>query len=262
MRLNHYIAQCGYTSRRNADKLIAQGKVKVNNYPARAPYLQVTDKDLITVENTPLKLPSGKTYIIFNKPVGVTSTHHDRFAEKTVFDYLPKELSHLATVGRLDKNSCGLMILTNDGSFCYQLTHPRFSVEKEYRITVKGQFTKKNIAGAKKGIFDQGELLKVKSIKILEIDQLQTQLNVIICEGKKRHLRRLFKNIQFPILSLERIRIANVSLNNLPQGKWEYLPPSLIKHKLKHIYVENKIKNVRIGNLNTKERESNERHIS
>ena len=141
MRLNLFIARSGYTSRRKADALIKEGRVKVNRRPVKQPFFQVTAKDEVKVEDS-LIAPQGGVYIIFNKPKGITVTLEDKFADKKIIDYLPRKFSsncrsfkggkRVYPAGRLDKNSQGLIVLTNDGKLCYRITHPKFAVEKEY----------------------------------------------------------------------------------------------------------------------------------
>jgi len=137
-----------------------------------------------------------------------------------VVDFLPAKFKGVFPVGRLDKNSSGLLILTNDGDLCYRLTHPKFSVEKEYIARVSGIFRQDDCLRAKKGVIDEGEHLKVSDIKILKTEKQDTVCGVIVCEGKKRHLRRLFSGLGFPVKELKRIRIGRLYLGDLPPGEY------------------------------------------
>ena len=164
MRLNLFIAKSGYASRRKADCLIKGGKVKVNNQETLKPFLQVSNKDKVEVEGKVLR-PKEHIYILFNKPKGVTTTLSDKFALKKVIDFFPRKFKGIYPVGRLDKQSCGLLILTNDGDFCYRLTHPKFSIEKEYLVELKGQISSNDCQRAKKGLNLDGEHLKVSRLE-------------------------------------------------------------------------------------------------
>jgi len=222
MRLNLSIAKSGYSSRRKADRLIKEGKVKVNEKEVFQPFLQVSNKDKVEVEGKALKL-KGHIYILFNKPKGVTTTLSDKFALKKVIDFFPGKLKGIYPVGRLDRQSCGLLILTNDGDFCYRLTHPKFSIEKEYIVELKGKMSPGDCQRAKNGLNLEGEHLKVKSIRVLSSRENRTLCTVVISEGKKRHLRRLFKGLGFLVRELKRIRIGRLVLGSLKTGKYRLM---------------------------------------
>ncbi len=222
MRLNLFIAKSGFCSRRKADSLIKEGKVKVNGKKVSKPYLDVNDSDRVEINDKQLFI-SKKTYIVLNKPKGVVTTKKDKFAPATVMDLLPQEFKGLYPVGRLDKNSTGLIILTNDGDLCQKLTHPKFCTEKEYLVELRGVIKDKHCLMAKKGLMSKGEHLKVDKISIVGSDDYSTVCKVIIHEGKKRHLRRLFKELGFVVLGLKRTRVANLTLGNLALGKFKEL---------------------------------------
>ena len=222
MRLNLFIAKSGYASRRKADCLIKEGKVRVNAKEVLQPFLQVGNKDKIEVEHKLLRLKE-LTYILFNKPKGVTTTLSDKFALKKVIDFFPKKFKGIYPVGRLDKQSCGLLILTNDGDFCYRLTHPKFSIEKEYLVELRGRISPSDCQRAKNGLNLEGEHLKVKSIKILTSHGNETICKVIISEGKKRHLRRLFKALGFFVEELKSVRVGGLVLGNLETGEYRLI---------------------------------------
>jgi len=222
MRLSLFISRSGYTSRRKADCLIKEGKVRVNGQEALKPFLQISDKDKVEVEGKILRLKEN-IYILFNKPKGVTTTLSDKFAFQKVIDFFPRKFKGIYPVGRLDKQSSGLLILTNDGDFCYRLTHPKFSIEKEYLVELKGKLSPGDCQRAKKGLTSEGEHLKVKSIEVLTSQENKTICKVIISEGKKRHLRRLFKALGFLVIELKRIRIGKLVLGNLMLGKYRLM---------------------------------------
>jgi len=222
MRLNVFIAKSGYASRRKVDSLIKEGKVLVRGRVVRQPFFDVKRGERVEVDKRLLSLKEF-SYVIFNKPKGVTTTQADKFATFKVVDFLPQKLKKLYPVGRLDKNSTGLLILTNDGQLCYELTHPKFEIEKEYLVLVNGKVVPRDCKAAKKGIFDEGESLRVKQISILRQEANESLCKVVVCEGKKRHLRRLFKGLGFEVKALKRVRIADLVLGGLGEGKYRVL---------------------------------------
>ncbi len=219
MRLSLYVSKSGYASRRKADVLIETGKVEVNGAIVREPYFRVNPGDEVKACGKLLRI-SEQVYIVFNKPAGVTTTVQDKFAERKVTDFLPAQCKGVVPVGRLDKNSSGLLVLTNDGDMCFRLTHPKFAVEKEYIARVSGIFRQEDCRRAEKGIVDEGDHLKVQSIRIMGSEKQDTVCGVIVCEGKKRHIRRLFSGLGFPVLELKRIRIGGLKLGALKPGEY------------------------------------------
>ena len=220
MRFNLFVAQRLGLSRRKADSMIQEGKIKLNGKVVHEPFVQVSEADTVEFENEPLKAKK-KIYLLFNKPKGVTTTLGDRFAEKTVFDCLPAEFKGLFPVGRLDKDAKGLLVLTNDGDFCYRLTHPKFEVEKEYLADVMGNVTPEDCRKALNGIADEGEILKVKRIKILKNENGASVCAVTVCASKKRHIRRIFKALGHMVCDLKRVRIGALLLAKLRGGEYQ-----------------------------------------
>lgn len=222
MRLNLFIAKSGYASRRKADCLIKEGRVWVNRQRVLEPFLQINSGDKVEVEGKPLKL-KDRIYILFNKPKGVTTTLSDKFARKNIIDYFSGKFRGIYPIGRLDKNSCGLLLLTNDGDFCYRLTHPKFAVEKEYLVELKGLLSSRDCQKCRRGLKLDGDYLKVKKIKVLNIREDRTLCEVVVSEGKKRHLRRLFGALGFSVTGLKRVRIGRLFLKGLKAGKYRLL---------------------------------------
>ncbi|UCD15182.1 MAG: rRNA pseudouridine synthase [Candidatus Omnitrophota bacterium] len=220
MRLNLYIAKGGVVSRRGADRLIKEGKVRINGRIVREPFYRVTEKDSVTVKEKKVIFKEN-IYIIFHKPEGVITTLKDKFADKKIMDLLPARFEGVYPVGRLDKNSSGLIILTNDGQLCYALTHPKFEVEKEYLVRVRGKLSQDSCRRAEKGVVDEGDLLRVKKVKIIRASAERSLCKVVVSEGKKRHLRRLFKQLGLPVLQLKRVRIGNLRLGSLREAEYK-----------------------------------------
>ena len=222
MRLNVYISKSGYSSRRKADSLIKSGKVRVNGKVVKEPFVSVDENDEVKVEGKVVTIREY-VYLVFNKPKGVVTTCSDRFAAKKVIDFFSAKYKGIFPVGRLDKDSCGLLLLTNDGQLCYALTHPKFEVQKEYVLELNGYFRTGDWKKAKAGVYYGGELLKVMSGKILRHTKDRTICRAVVCEGKKRHLRRLFKKLGFEVKELKRVRIGGLRLGNLAEGKYRLL---------------------------------------
>ena len=222
MRLNLYISKSGYCSRRKADLLIKEGKVKIDNKVVIEPWFNVEPGFSVRAEGKPLK-GENKVYLVFNKPKGVTTTLSDKYAEKKITDFLPKSLGRVYPVGRLDKPSRGLLILTNDGDLCYRLSHPKFEIEKEYVVLVEGCLKDSIYGELKNGVQSDGDILKVKSAQIEKISQDKFSIKTIICEGKKRHLRRLFESLGLKVLDLRRVRMGPFKLGDLKEGSFRII---------------------------------------
>ncbi len=222
MKLNTYIAHAGVCSRRNAALLIKAGKVRLNGMTVTAPWTEVNDKDKILVNKRPIST-SKHIYIVFNKPKGVTTTLEDKYALKKVIDFIPPDIGRVYPVGRLDKDSRGLLILTNDGDLCNRLTHPSFGIEKEYEVLVRGRIDEQTVKGLKRGITDGAEHLSVKSAVVTSTGSNGTLIRTVVCEGKKRHIRRLFERFGMDVKDLKRVRVAGLKLGDIHNGHFRVL---------------------------------------
>ena len=229
--LQKYIAQSGYCSRRKAEDLIREAKVFVNSEVAELGQ-RVDDHDDVRVKGTKIEAINKKIYIKLNKPRGYVCTNRDFDAEQNVFELIDNEYRHLHVVGRLDKNSHGLVILTNDGDFTEKMTHPRHQHEKEYLVRIKDDKlatcqADRNIevreiaTELKKGV-DIGEgdgVVRAKSI-----EQLSDKIfKMILTQGKKRQIRRMFEALGYKVSDLERVRMGNVVLGDLKVREWEVM---------------------------------------
>lgn len=223
--LQKYIAESGLCSRRAAGELVRQGKVTVNKKRAELG-MKVDEDDDIRVDGEKIPLANKKIYIILNKPRGYVCTNR-RFAdEKNIFDLVDVK-EKLFVAGRLDKDSRGLVLLTNDGELTQRITHPKFEHEKQYIATIKSCKIKipydKLMASFRRGI-DIGEddgIARAKNMKYLGGDKFE----IILTEGKKRQIRRMFKVSGFEVIDLVRVRIGGIELGNLPNGKWKKINP-------------------------------------
>lgn len=246
MRINKFLAQAGIASRRKVDDLIEEGKVTVNGKKATLGQ-EVKQSDDVLVNGQPITTPQPPTYIILNKPKGVTSTVYDPHARRTVMDLVKysssdsekskNDSSHIRSnnntrlfpVGRLDEDSTGLILLTNDGELANRLTHPKFHIPKTYEVTILGEVSQIHIGKMESGIFlEEGKTAPAK-VEIAYKSAHRTILNITIFEGKKRQIRRMTASLHLHILGLKRLSIGPISLGNLPSGKFRNLKAGELK---------------------------------
>jgi len=223
IRLQKILAQAGYGSRRKCEKLIVQGRVAVNGKTAQLGEKADPEGDRITIDQKPISEPEKKSYILLHKPIGVLSTVSSPDRRPTVLS-LVDHPGRLYPVGRLDLNSEGLILLTNDGRITHQLTHPSFDHEKEYRIQVVPRPSGSHLSEWRKGMqLDDGSRTRPAKVWIADEDGKGTWLGVILKEGKKRQLRRMAECSGLHVNRLIRIRIGSLNLGNLPPGEWREL---------------------------------------
>lgn len=222
-RLQKLLAQAGYGSRRNCETLIASGRVFVNGKRAYLGQKADLDRDLVEIDGKPIKL-ANPIYIKLNKPKGVISSTTDELnkGRKTIMD-LVQVSEHLYPVGRLDKQSEGLMLLTNDGTLTHRLTHPKFHHEKVYEVVVDGIPTTKALDQWRNGIVIDGRRTAPASIEILERLTGSTRLLVRLHEGRKRQIRKIAAQLDFPVMRLTRLQIGSLKLGDLEPGEWRHL---------------------------------------
>ncbi len=208
--------------------IIQQGRVRVNGRVVSEPSTEVDGSEKISVNGKAVGVKSY-SYIMLHKPVGVTTTKDDPFADRTVMDLLPKDLAHVAPVGRLDKESEGLLLLTNDGDLAFHLTHPKFHLNKTYEVTVTGRLKPEAEAELKKGIMLDGIKTAPCQIKNVRYNDATTDLTMIIHEGRKRQIRLMLLAKGHVVKRLVRTAIGSVSLGDLKSGKWRTLTDSEIR---------------------------------
>ncbi|MGQ9692294.1 MAG: pseudouridine synthase [Thermaceae bacterium] len=216
MRINQYLARAGWASRRKAEELIRQGRVLVNGQPATLA-TRVEEGDQVEVDGKRVELP--KTVVIaFHKPKGYTTTRKDSHAERTVYDLLPG-IPGLHPVGRLDKDSEGLLLLTNDGALTHHLTHPRYGVKKTYRVwTREGTLPKAVCQRLVQGVELEDGLAKALSAKPAPGGGV-----LVLSEGRKREVRRMLQRLGYTVSRLLRLRVGPIALGDLPPGRWRVL---------------------------------------
>jgi len=219
MRINKFIAIHSKYSRRKADELIEQGAVTINNNPPTQVGTEIDpENDIIKINGKPLIFRSQQVYIAMNKPAGYITTRSDERERKTVMDICPK-IESLKPVGRLDKDTEGLLLFSNDGNFINRLTHPKFKCEKEYFAVVEGKLDRKHLEMLEDGIIIEGKKTAPCKIRIHTIDKNQTSLTIIIHEGRKRQIRKMFDLIVHSVKYLKRIRIGSIQLGDLKIGE-------------------------------------------
>lgn len=226
IRLNKYLAGLGVASRREADRLISDGLISVNGKVVKEMGVKVDpEKDKVTVSNQVLKRQEKLIYIMLHKPANyVTSVKRTRVEKKIVLDLI-KIKERIYPVGRLDKDTTGLLILTNDGTLTYKLTHPSVGCEKEYEVTVDGLIKKGQIDKLKAGVKLWGEKTKRTQVKKIGPNQMQ----IVLTEGRNRQIRRICQKVGLPVKKLKRIRIKNLKLGSLLEGEWRYLTADEVK---------------------------------
>jgi len=233
VRLNKWIADSGLCSRRQADALIEAGQVLVNGQLAQVGQVIRPIADKVTVDGRLVKPLGRKTYLLFHKPVGVVTTRSDERQRQTIYDCLPEKWHGLDPVGRLDKESSGALILTDDGDFLYQLTHPKFQTPKIYRVTVDKPITEKALDLLQKGILfePEGKIAKIAALTVVG----PLTLEVVLTTGLNRQIRRMFEAVGYAVKRLKRTGYGDIRLKSLPPGQSRFLTKteqqSLLKPK-------------------------------
>lgn len=226
VRLQKYMAMCGAASRRGAEEIISAGRVSVNGEKITEQGVKVEiGADTVKVDGKIIK-PSGKMYyIMLNKPVGYVTTVKDQFERPTVIDLVGTEISErIFPVGRLDYETEGLLLLTNDGDFTYKVTHPKHNIEKTYIAVLKGGISIKGLAQLRGGVrLDDGFVASPAKVEMLDAENGHTTIKITIHEGKNRQVRRMFEAVGSKVKELQRVSIGTVELGNLPLGRWRHL---------------------------------------
>lgn len=224
MRINKYIAKCTGCSRRKAEEYILSGKVKVNGRICEDLATDILEyDDKIELEGKSLSLDIPMIYLMLNKPKGLVVTRSDEFDRKTVYSILPPELEFVKPVGRLDKDSEGLLLLTNDGELINKILHPKYKLEKVYQVVVAGKVDKGQLTKLREGIDIGDGVTQAAGVFIRKNGERKTSLKFVLREGKKRQIRRMLECVELKVISLKRTQIGEIQLGRLPQGQWRYL---------------------------------------
>ena len=223
MRIQKFLSRAGVASRRKAETLVEEGRVRINGVVTTELGTKVDpDRDTVEVDGESVSLPPCR-WIRFHKPVGVLTTMEDTHGRATIYDRLPDEYGALRYVGRLDMETEGLLLLTNDGDLANRLQHPRTQVEREYEVRVKGMPTEKVIERLRRGVELDDGWARPTRVDPGRPEEGYGTLRLVLTEGRKREVRRLLEAVGHPVVALRRVRFGPIRLGYLPTGEWEEL---------------------------------------
>ncbi len=229
MRINKFLSQCNLGSRRQVEELITQGKIRVNGKICKDLSTDIDpDNDTVFYENKELNLIEDKIYIMLNKPKGYLVTSNDEYDRKTIYDLIPEFKNRLFYIGRLDLQSEGLLLLTNDGNFSNKVMQPKYKLPKTYKVTISGSINKEQIETLRNGVKIDGVMTKECKVFLKSKSTNSSVLRIVLYEGKKRQIRRMIKHIGFSVTELKRLQVGNLKLGKLPVGMWRILKPNEI----------------------------------
>ncbi|KQC06312.1 MAG: pseudouridine synthase [Smithella sp. SDB] len=239
-RLQKIIATAGITSRRHAEELMVQGRVSVNNVVVtKLGEKADAEKDVIRIDGKTISVGKTKYYIALNKPAGVVTTLHDPQNRPTVVDLLSDLPERVYPVGRLDYDSRGLLLLTNDGDFAQKVQHPRFQKPKVYKVKVQGHLSREGLGILRKGIRLSDGIFKPENLRLEKINDRSCWLQLTLREGKNRIIRRGFEAAGYRVAMLVRESIGGLKLGNLKEGSWRHLTKKEIVQLLDNASNEN-----------------------
>ena len=229
IRLQKYLAQCGIASRRKAEEYIRNGRVRVNGQVVTQMGVKVSPKARVEVDGKPVKPEKKKVYILLHKPKGYVTTVSDPEGRQTVLDLVQEVKERVYPVGRLDYDSSGLLLLTNDGDFANLLMHPKHEILKVYIVTVKGKPSEKAIEKLRNGIRIDNYITAPAFVKVLNIYENKTKLEITIHEGRNRQIRKMCEKIGHPVIRLKRVAFGKLELCSLKPGEWRFLTEKEVK---------------------------------
>lgn len=233
MRINKYIALCGVASRRKAEELILSGRVTVNDeVMTELSYKVDEENDIVKVDDKLIKEENKLVYILLNKPEGYITTVKDQFDRPSVLDLVSDIKERVYPIGRLDYETSGLLLLTNDGDLTYKLTHPKHEIDKTYVARVKGKLTKEEIERFKTGLKIEDYTTAPAKLKVIKYDEQRDSslLEIKIHEGKNRQVRKMCKAINHPVLRLRRSAMGKIKIGDCEIGKYRYLTEDEIEY--------------------------------
>ncbi|GIV10688.1 MAG: RNA pseudouridine synthase [Fimbriimonadales bacterium] len=229
-RLQKWLAHCGYGSRRACEQLIQQERVQINGAIARLGAKIDPQRDVITVDGKHVQPPHDFVYLMLHKPRGYMTTRRDPHAHRTVMELLKDAPPNLFPVGRLDADSEGLLLFTNDGEFANRLMHPRYKLPKTYRVWVRGKPSERALKQLREGVPLEDGITAPAQVKWIRSDNQHSLIEMVLYEGRKRQIRRMCTAVGHPVQRLKRIAIGDLRLpRDLPAGKWRLLTPAEIQ---------------------------------
>ena len=223
MRLQKYMAECGVASRRRAEEMILEGKVSVNGVVISQMGVQVEDGDEVRVEGKLIRPEAQKRYVMYHKPAGEVTTVSDPEGRAAVLDHFRDYPARLYPVGRLDYDSEGLLLLTNDGELTERMLHPSHLVEKTYLARVTGQVSMDSVRQLRAGVMLDDHKTAPAKVRIIKEETFATVVLVTIHEGRNRQVRRMFEALGHRVLQLRRVKFGPLELGDLPRGQWREL---------------------------------------
>jgi len=236
MRINKFLAQAGLGSRRSCEQLVLESKIRVNGKIIRDLATDIDPQnDIVEYKSRKLTISYNKIYLMLNKPIGYLVTADDPFERKTVFELLPEFKEHIFPIGRLDKNSEGLLFLSNDGDFAQKITHPSKKLPKTYLVKAKGRISFRQLRDLREGVqLEDGKTLPAKVfIKSYNKAQNLTKLRMVIYEGRNQQIRRMLKAVGSSVIELKRVQIGDINIGKMPIGEWRYLKEKEVRSIIK-----------------------------
>ncbi len=218
MRLQKYLAHAGVASRRRAEEMILRGEIAVNGRVRRELGTSVEERDVVSVRGRQIELTGEFQYLVLHKPVNVMTTMRDPQGRRTIVSLLPKDMPRVVPVGRLDYDTSGVLLLTNDGDLAHILTHPKFGVQKTYRVTVHGRLQRDDVKRLREGLSLDGVKSAGAQLRAVAVRSGASIMDLTIHEGRNRQVRRMFEVLGHPVLTLVRMRFGPLRIGQLPAG--------------------------------------------
>ncbi len=240
MRLQKYLANCGVASRRKCEELILEGKVSVNGQVVQELGTQVKEGDEVYYNHKRIQLEEKYVYYMLNKPVGCVTTVHDERGRQTVLDLMKNVKVRIFPVGRLDYNTSGLLLLTNDGELTYGLTHPKYHVNKSYEVKVSGKISERSLNMLRQGVVIDYRKTYPAEVDVVKETEKHTWLRITIHEGRNRQIRKMCEAVKCSVVQLKRISIGDIELGCLKLGEYRPLTPKEINY-LKQIAMKEEV---------------------
>ncbi|MCH5351212.1 MAG: rRNA pseudouridine synthase [Clostridiales bacterium] len=229
MRINKYLSSCGIDSRRKCEQLVIDGRVKINGKKITDLATDVNDYDIVEVDGHYVTLKDKKTYIMLNKPKGCVTTVSDDKGRKTVLDFV-KVKTRVYPVGRLDYDTEGLLLLTDDGDLANIIMHPRNAVRKTYSVRVEGELTDPELKKIRNGVEFEGVKYSPAEVKVVGVEKGETKLTVTVAEGKNHEIKKILEAVGKTVSFLKRVSIGDLKVGGLKRGEWRYLKPEEIAY--------------------------------